>query len=616
MLLCGLVKRSLARLVALAVLGGSALRPLAAAPPSPAAATTSSGAAARAGLAISNPELFEKSLEATREALMHYGLLERPADLRRVADIGYRLVEAAGIKTYPVSFYLIDMPEPNAFALPGGQVVVTRGMLDLGLDDDQLAALLGHELGHVYHQHGVKMERRAALLNILSTAALVGVILAAENDGSKVDPWGRPDETSGDLIEGTAAAGLVLSELLLRSYSREFEDQADEDGQRWAAAAGFAPMGTAELWAMMTARLPQDKKYGYWQTHPFSDARMSAARARGAYLKAGVVRDPAIWRAETQALLLGYVAKLKPPPAKEPEVVLRGSGDVAPLVPPREPLDLRVLLKSAALAAWPTGPAAEAIRGERLARLREREFQRQELSRDYGRLLTAWREQLEEVRTASPESAYATALERDQVEMKQALSALYPKAAELFRRGDYETSFLETFVSNYPEAPELPEVSLALGDAYARLGRAPDAVKAYLAAWKAAPQAPPGRRAQTGLRALTSRLEDLAALQELALQADDAELQSLAATRLSALAPKYSQVADGAEYLRRFPTGEHAEAIGARLRALADNLYGEMVLYQSVGDHMKALERIQKILTYAPASPAAERLRERTTLTS
>jgi hypothetical protein len=289
---------------------------------------------------------------------------------------------------------------------------------------------------------------------------------------------------------------------------------------------------------------------------------------------------------------------------------------VSPLLPAREPLELRALLKSAALVAWPQGAAAEGLRAERLQKLRDREFQRLPLARDYGKLIAAWDQQLSEVRTMSPESAYVGTLERERAGMQAAVAELYPQAAALFRSGDYETGFLETFASNYPEAAERAEVSLALGDAYARLGRSADAVEAYLAAWRATPQGDAGRRAQAGLRALAPRLEDLAALQELALQSDDAALQTMAAGRLAGLAGKYAQVADGAEYLRRYPSGEHAETIDTRLKALADNLYGEMVLYQSVGDHMKALDRIQKILTYAPSSPAADRLRQRATLTS
>ena len=315
---------------------------------------------------IGNPELFRKSLDAARQALVQYGNLDRPGEMRRVADIGYRLVGAAGVTPPPINFYLVDLPEPNAFALPGGQVVVTRGMLDLGLSDDQLAALLGHELAHVVLQHGIKMERRATLLNLLSQAALVGVILSADSGSRSNDPYlayGRSEERS-DLIQGTAAAGIVLSELLLRGYSREFEDQADEEGQRWAAAAGFSPIGARELFDLMRRRLPQDKQYGYWQTHPFFDSRVTAAEARGQQLKAQEPKNVDSLRRATQVALLDFARELKSEPAKEPKETVAIRVEAGPRDRAPRDFDLVTLLKRSALVAFPGGQLPEDLRAE------------------------------------------------------------------------------------------------------------------------------------------------------------------------------------------------------------------------------------------------------------
>jgi predicted Zn-dependent protease len=117
---------------------------------------------------VSNTDLFGKSLKAAQEALRQFGAYEDDVEAKRIGDIGYRVVGASGFTKYPITFHLIDMNEPNAFALPGGQIFVTRGMLEMGLSDDMLACLLGHELAHVVLEHGTKMERRATLLNILS----------------------------------------------------------------------------------------------------------------------------------------------------------------------------------------------------------------------------------------------------------------------------------------------------------------------------------------------------------------------------------------------------------------------------------------------------------------
>jgi len=80
------------------------------------------------------------------------------------------------------------------------------------------------------------------------------------------------------------------------------------------------------------------------------------------------------------------------------------------------------------------------------------------------------------------------------------------------------------------------------------------------------------------------------------------------------MAASYEEMANGADYLRHYPDGTRADIVEDRLNDLADKLYGELILYQTVGDTVKGIERIQKILTYAPNSPAAEKLRDRMVL--
>jgi predicted Zn-dependent protease len=135
---------------------------------------------------IANPDLFVKSAKAAQQALDYYGRYDNPEELERMAAIGYRLAQESKFQDFPFTFYLIDMPEPNAFALPGGQIFITKGMLDMGLNDDMLAGLLGHEIGHVVLKHGTRIQRRATLLNVLSQALLVGVMISAsQNDNSR-----------------------------------------------------------------------------------------------------------------------------------------------------------------------------------------------------------------------------------------------------------------------------------------------------------------------------------------------------------------------------------------------------------------------------------------------
>ncbi|MEO7793948.1 MAG: M48 family metalloprotease, partial [Thermoanaerobaculia bacterium] len=176
-------------------------------------------------------ELFNKSLEAAAQAVQVYGSWDNPEALARVSAIGYRVAREANYTEFPISFFLADLAEPNAFALPGGHIFVTRGMIEMGLNDDALAALLGHEIAHVVKKHGLRLERKAMLLNILSQAVLVGVAVAADKNREPTlnvpDPYGyynTRDRPEGNLVFGSYAARVILSELLLRSYSRDYED--------------------------------------------------------------------------------------------------------------------------------------------------------------------------------------------------------------------------------------------------------------------------------------------------------------------------------------------------------------------------------------------------------
>ena len=572
---------------------------------------------------IADPELFEKSVQAAQQAVAQYGAYDAPEELERVNRIGYELAQHSEFQKFPFTFGLVDVPVPNAFALPGGQIFVTRGMLDLGLSDDMLANLLGHEIAHVTLEHYRRLQRKATLLNVLGNVLLAGILIGGSNSGgSRTGPQAPYDprvgyDSGGDLVQGAAAASLIVSELLLRSYSRDHEDESDEEGQRLSAAAGYDPDGARQLWALMNSRAPQAKEYGYWQTHPFQEERERAADARKPTWKVQARKPADAYRQRTQATLLTYLERKpapKPPPPTEPQRPPAGprpggGPGARPEGPP--PAGQADFLKTAALATWPAGKSSDGLRLERLQGLRDRELTRPLLSRDYGQVIRAYREERDEVRGLTPDSPLVKTLETELADFDVKLKELYPRAVEVLQGGVYETSFLESFRSNFPTAPESPKVALALGDAYSRLGNQTDAVEQYLAAVEAGPASAEGKRALTGLRNLAPSLEELAALQQLADQEKDPELRRLAADRLATMVKTYSDVANGAEYLRRFPEGAHVAQVIDRLNVLADNLYGEVVLYQGVGDSLKAMERINKILTHAPLSPAAERLRDR-----
>ena len=542
-----------------------------------------------AGQTITNPDLFNKSAEAAIEALRVYGPYDDVEERERVNRIGYAIARHSNFDKYPFSFFVVDMAVPNAFALPAGHIFITRGMLDLGLDDDMLAAILGHEVAHVTEEHFLKMRKRATMLNVLSQALTVGAIVGASQAESDpwVDGWGvvRSDNQTGDLVQGVAMTGMLLTELLLRSYSRRNEDESDEQGQRYAAAAGFDPEGAQRLMARMEERMPQEQNFGYLQTHPFFEERVRAAKARKGTL---TVQDPKPvdpYRQRTQESLVDFAGS-----ARRPE-----NADIA---------------KTAALAAWPSGEIAEGLRNERLQTARAAVEQQRPLGRDYGKLLQSYERQLDEVFDLTPESEFVAVLDADMAELRGARDRLYPEAVDVLDGGVYETPFLETFVSNFPESDRGTEAALALGEAYARLLRETEAVEHLLKVWREGGQSDTADRAARALTVLTPRIDRLAALASIADDAPEPRLRELATARLRDQAKRFEGLDNGAEFLNRYPLSPLENAVRTRQNALADELYKEAIVYQRVGDHAKAVDRIHQILTHAPLSSAAAKLGE------
>ncbi len=179
---------------------------------------------------------------------------ERPALGPYVRGVGERLV-AAGERDLPWSFRVLDEPDVNAFAGPGGFIYVTRGLLTHLGSEAELAAVLGHEIAHVNAQHGANQLSRVKI-------ARGGVGLFRV-----IDPNLRH---VGGLVAGSAGLALLRR-------SREDEEQADTLGLRYATASGYAANGMSRVLATLTAVSAQheseEKREAWLSTHPAPAAR-------------------------------------------------------------------------------------------------------------------------------------------------------------------------------------------------------------------------------------------------------------------------------------------------------------------------------------------------------
>lgn len=530
-------------------------------------------------------DLYSKSLLAAQQALEQYGRVDDRVQNQRLQEIGYRVAQASRFEKYPFSFYLIDIPEPNAFALPGGQIFITRGMLALGLDDDELAALLGHEIAHVTLEHGTRIQRRAALLNGLSAALLIGAVAGSDNsDRRQRHPGEVYDAGGGDLVQGTAAASAVVTELLIRNYSRTFEDEADLEGQRWAAGAGFEPRGAGTMMAKLSAAVPQDHSYGYWRTHPFSDLRVRSAQARGKQLRAQPEQDPADYRRETQRKLLAPIESTKAP-------------------------ELKRLLEDSAVTAWPRGPAADAIRLARLHERRDRLMQAGALSRNYTTLIDAYDRVRQQVLDLDPDSSLPSKLEAEISEIRGLRADARTAFVEAWAGGVLQTESLEALLANYPDFEQRTVARLQLADRYARLERSAEAVDQYLAVIEEDPNSEAAGSANNALSSLVASVDDLCALEKLRQQKVAAEIARRAGEELDRAATSFSSLKAGADYLACSPGSEETDQVRQRLEVLAQSRLADVLLHQKIGNSAKAVQGIDEILTHAPWTDAADRLR-------
>lgn len=202
------------------------------------------------------------------------GAYDDPSLQSYVTQIGGAVAEKSELSDKPFQFTVLNSPIPNAFALPGGFVYVTRGLLVLMNSEAELAGVLGHEVGHVTARHSAKRYSNAQFLNIGST--LLGA--ATGNSGLQ-----KVAELGG---------GLYLSK-----YSRGQEYQSDDLGVRYMTRAGYDPyahsrsLAAIGLYSDTQARIAGKSAQGadFFSTHPNTPDRVRRAvqKATETGVKAG-----------------------------------------------------------------------------------------------------------------------------------------------------------------------------------------------------------------------------------------------------------------------------------------------------------------------------------------
>lgn len=257
------------------------LAALPAAAPSPALAAESElPALGDAAAAIITPET-ERRLGAAwlRELRARTKLFYDPLVNDYFEHLAYRIAAHSDLVEPRLSLVVLNSDEINAFAVPGGVLGVNAGLLLHAQSEDELAAVLAHELAHLSQRHyarGLEQQRQASPLAL--TALLASILVAATVGGD-----------AGAAAIMSTQAGLLQSQL---SHSREQERESDRIGMQSLARAGFDPKAMPAFFERMQRAAPIDEELypEFLRTHPINESRISDSRNRAQQLAVAETR--------------------------------------------------------------------------------------------------------------------------------------------------------------------------------------------------------------------------------------------------------------------------------------------------------------------------------------
>lgn len=220
-------------------------------------------------------ELVSMSLTSYRDFLKeHPPAPDGDANTQQVKRVGERVKNAVvtymnqnklgdRIKGYKWEFNLVNDPTPNAWCMPGGKVVVYSGLLPITKDDESLALVLGHEIGHAIARHG--NERMSQGLLAQTGAIALDVALQQKSSETRA------------LFSQAYGLGVTVGGIL--PFSRLQESEADKLGLIFMAMAGYDPRKAPDFWKRMSASSQGGKPPEFLSTHPSDETRIKDIKA-------------------------------------------------------------------------------------------------------------------------------------------------------------------------------------------------------------------------------------------------------------------------------------------------------------------------------------------------
>ena len=297
-------------------------------------------------------------------------LVQDPVVVKYIGDLGQSLVQKSTRKEITYTFKIVNSPEINAFALPGGFVYVNRGLIEAAETQDELAGVLAHEIGHVVARHGADQAMRAGLVQT-GLGALGGLL-------------GRGASST----IGKTAAEMVATGVFMK-FSRQAEREADRLGARMLYDASLQPRGMVSFFEKLSSlqKSQPNAVLKFFSSHPSPAERSSnvSTLIAGYPTNSKVVADTPAFR-DVKKQLAGL-------PRPEVEAAKAAAAIAAVARPPAEP-EAEVRLpeygprprhRGPLRACVPPGPGTRAaLRLHHQLRLRRRLARRQQLEQCRG----------------------------------------------------------------------------------------------------------------------------------------------------------------------------------------------------------------------------------------
>jgi len=229
-------------------------------------------AATGTACAISTQQEVQLGTDYAQQINAQLPIVKDPEVVRYINVLGDSIAKLADDRSLDWQFFVVNASEVNAFAVPGGYIYVNRGLIERAQRMDQLAGVLGHEIGHVTRRHSVHQMEKQQGANVGVTLACVLTRICESQAGQAAIQVG-----------GTA---------LFAKFSRSDENEADAEGIKNVVRAGINPNGIPEMFQILLNERSSNPSAveGWFATHPLEEDRITNTRAMIAQINPAVLR--------------------------------------------------------------------------------------------------------------------------------------------------------------------------------------------------------------------------------------------------------------------------------------------------------------------------------------